>query len=37
VLDRDEVLDQLIAVTIEAAAKRGAELAEEARTPSLAQ
>lgn len=37
VLDRDQVLDQLIAVTIEAAAKRGAELAEEARTPSLAQ
>lgn len=36
VLDHDKVLDQLIAVTIEAAAQRGAELAEEARTPSLA-
>jgi pyrroline-5-carboxylate reductase len=32
ILDRDHVLDQLIAVTIEAAARRGAELAEEART-----
>jgi pyrroline-5-carboxylate reductase len=31
VLDRDHVLDELIAVTIEAAARRGAELAEEAR------
>lgn len=31
VLDRDQVLDQLIAVTIEAAARRGAELAQEAR------
>ena len=37
VLDRDEVLDGLIAVTIEAASRRGAELAEEARTPSLAE
>ncbi len=37
VLDRDEVLDELIAVTIEAAARRGAELAEEARAPSLAE
>ena len=37
VLDRDEVLDQLIAVTIEAAARRGAELAEEAKSPSLAE
>jgi pyrroline-5-carboxylate reductase len=36
ILDHDQVLDQLIAVTIEAAAKRGAELAEEAKTPSLA-
>jgi|SRR5689334_21163057 len=35
VLDREHVLDQLIAVTIEAAARRGAELAEEARTSSL--
>jgi pyrroline-5-carboxylate reductase len=31
VLDRDDVLDGLIAVTIEAAARRGAELAQEAR------
>jgi pyrroline-5-carboxylate reductase len=31
VLDRDHVLDELIAVTIEAAARRGAELAEEAK------
>jgi len=31
VLDRENVLDELIAVTIEAAARRGAELAEEAR------
>jgi pyrroline-5-carboxylate reductase len=31
VLDREQVLDELIAVTIEAAARRGAELAEEAR------
>jgi pyrroline-5-carboxylate reductase len=37
VLDRDEVLDQLIAVTIEAAARRGAELADEAKSPSLAE
>jgi pyrroline-5-carboxylate reductase len=36
VLDREAVLDQLIAVTIEAAARRGAELAEEAKSPSLA-
>jgi pyrroline-5-carboxylate reductase len=36
VLDRDGVLDELIAVTIEAASRRGAELAEEARRPSLA-
>ena len=35
VLDREHVLDALIAVTIEAAARRGAELAEEARTSSL--
>jgi pyrroline-5-carboxylate reductase len=32
VLDRDDVLDQLIEVTIAAAARRGAELAEEARS-----
>jgi pyrroline-5-carboxylate reductase len=31
VLDRDHVLDDLIAVTIEAGARRGAELADEAR------
>lgn len=36
VLDRDAVLDQLIGVTIDAAARRGAELAEEARPRSLA-
>jgi pyrroline-5-carboxylate reductase len=36
VLDRDAVLDQLIAVTIEAAARRGAELAEDAEAGSLA-
>lgn len=34
VLDRDHVLDQLIAVTIQAAAQRGAELAAEARPAS---
>jgi pyrroline-5-carboxylate reductase len=37
VLDSEHVLDDLIAVTIEAAARRGAELAEEARAPSLAE
>jgi pyrroline-5-carboxylate reductase len=37
VLDREHVLDQLIGVTIEAAARRGAELAEEARGSSLAE
>ena len=37
VLDRDDVLDDLIGVTIEAAARRGAELAEEAKVPSLAE
>ena len=36
VLDRENVLDQLVAVTIDAAASRGAELAEEAKSPSLA-
>jgi pyrroline-5-carboxylate reductase len=35
VLDREHVLEELIAVTIDAAARRGAELAEEAKTPSL--
>jgi pyrroline-5-carboxylate reductase len=35
VLDREHVLDELIAVTIDAAARRGAELAEEAKTASL--
>jgi pyrroline-5-carboxylate reductase len=34
VLDREGVLDALIAVTIEAAARRGAELAEEAASPA---
>ena len=37
VLDRDGVLDQLISVTIEAAARRGAELAEEAKAAKLAE
>ena len=37
VLDRDGVLDQLISVTIEAAARRGAELAEEAKSAKLAE
>jgi len=37
VLDHDNVLDQLIGVTIEAAARRGAELAEEAKAASLAE
>jgi pyrroline-5-carboxylate reductase len=37
VLDRDHVLDELIAVTIDAAARRGVELAEEAKTASLAE
>jgi pyrroline-5-carboxylate reductase len=35
VLDREHVLDELIAVTIDAAARLGAELAEEAKTASL--
>jgi len=35
VLDHDRVLDQLIALTIDAAARRGAELAEEAKGRSL--
>jgi len=37
VLDHDEVLDQLVALTIDAAARRGAELAQEAKAPSLAE
>jgi pyrroline-5-carboxylate reductase len=39
VLDRDAVLDELVAVAIAAAARRGAELAEEAKpkSPSLAE
>jgi pyrroline-5-carboxylate reductase len=37
VLDGYEALDLLIASTIEAAARRGAELAKEARSPSLAE
>ncbi len=36
VLDRDQVLDQLIAVTVEAAARRADELAQEAEGVSLA-
>ena len=35
VLDRDDVLDQLIALTIDAAVRRGAALAQEAKAPSL--
>ena len=35
VLDRDQSLDALIAATIEAALRRGAELAEEAKSASL--
>jgi len=35
VLDHNDVLDELIALTIDAAAKRGAELAEMAKMPSL--
>ena len=37
VLDANDALDQLIARTIEAAARRGAELAEEAKGPRLAE
>jgi pyrroline-5-carboxylate reductase len=37
VLDREHVLDELIGVAIEAAARRGAELAEEARDAPLAE
>jgi len=37
VLDHDHVLDGLIGLTIEAAARRGAELAEEAKSASLAE
>ena len=37
VLDREGVLDQLVAITIEAAARRGAELAQEAKSASLAE
>ena len=37
VLDHDEVLDKLIALTIEAAGRRGAELAEEAKGRPLAE
>ena len=37
ILDRDGVLDELVALTIEAASRRGAELAEEAKSPSLAE
>jgi pyrroline-5-carboxylate reductase len=37
VLDHDHVLDELVALTIDAAARRGAELAEEAKSASLAE
>jgi pyrroline-5-carboxylate reductase len=37
VLDHDQVLDELVALAIDAAARRGAELAEEAKSPSLAE
>jgi len=37
VLDREQVLDSLVAVTIDAAARRGAELAEEAKAAQLAE
>jgi pyrroline-5-carboxylate reductase len=37
VLDHDHVLEELIALTIDAAARRGEELAEEARAASLAE
>jgi len=37
VLDKDKVLDQLIALTIDAAARRGKELAAEAKAASLAE
>jgi pyrroline-5-carboxylate reductase len=36
VLDHDQVLDELVSLAIDAAARRGAELAEEAKSPSLA-
>jgi pyrroline-5-carboxylate reductase len=37
VLDHENVLDELVALTIDAAARRGEELAEEARVASLAE
>jgi pyrroline-5-carboxylate reductase len=37
VLDKDEALDQLIALTIDAAARRGTDLANEAKLASLAE
>ena len=37
VLGREDVLDKLVSLTIAAAARRGAELAEEAKGPKLAQ
>lgn len=37
VLDHNDVLNQLLVFTIEAAARRGAQLAEEANAPSLAE
>ena len=37
VLDQEQVLDQIVALTIDAAVRRGAELAEEAKGTSLAE
>jgi pyrroline-5-carboxylate reductase len=37
VLDHDHVLDELIGLTIDAAARRGAEMAEDAKAASLAE
>ena len=36
VLGREDVLDKLVSLTIAAASRRGAELAEEAKGPKLA-
>ena len=37
VLDHDHVLDELVALTIDAAARRGEELAQQAKSRSLAE
>jgi len=37
VLDKEQVLDQLVALAIDAAARRGAELASAAKAASLAE